>query len=147
MIQLTDLTQCNFLQSNHRMKRFAQLVAVLAIALFAIQPALAGMSCMPNQSAACVPGCPMAMDSMGADCPVAGQAMASECLPNCCTHGVSPAIAPLVPSERLRLAMFLISAARPDAGQSAKTAASFFAPIESRAVSPPRYILNQVFRI
>ena len=129
------------------MKRLAQFVAILAMAFLVIPPALAGVICTPAESAACVPSCPMAMDSMGADCPMVGQAMASECPLNCCAQNALHAVAPLVPSEKVRLAISLLAAVLPGAPLTIGAQASLFAPLENKAVSPPIYILNQVFRI
>jgi hypothetical protein len=120
---------------------------MLAIAFFAAQPVLAAIACAPAQPAAGVPECPMAMDGMGADCPMAGLASANECSPNCCTRVFPQALAPFVTSEKLRLALSIAFIALPVAPATAKASAASFTRIETRSASPPLYILNQVFRI
>ena len=54
------------------MKRFIQIVALFASGLLVVQPALASFPCALGAPQSCAAGCPMAMNDMGPDCPMAG---------------------------------------------------------------------------
>jgi hypothetical protein len=105
------------------------------------------MPCALAQPAACLPDCPMAMSGMSADCPMAGQMATSDCPANCCVHASWQALAPVLASDKVRqttaVAMDTVPAVSSLAGKTRVTSR----PIEGRVESPPRYILNQVFRI
>jgi hypothetical protein len=129
------------------MKRFAQFVCLLAIAILGIQPVFAGIACTLAGADTCVPDCPMAMGAMAADCPMAGQMAMSDCPPDCCTHTISQAIASPAAPEKFRLVISAVLMALPGTSIAERASAPSFAPIESRSGSPPLYLLNQIFRI
>lgn len=129
------------------MKRLVQFVAVLAIGLLAAQPVLFGLSCVAGSGAACAAGCPMATNTMGLDCPMGNQMDASNCGQDCCAKAVPQAVVFAATPEKLKLVV---------AGSPAPVVVEAFAPRQAlavnarddtRATSPPRYILDQVFRI
>jgi hypothetical protein len=134
-----------------RMKQLIQFVSVSVIALLAVQPAHAGVPCVLGAPVACVPGCPMVMSGMAPDCPMNGpatsQMTAADCPQNCCAHALPPAVIPLAASGKLKPAapalFHLLQAALPVSG----SALALGAPTDAQFASPPRYILNQVFRI
>ena len=129
------------------MTRTTQFAATLAIALLTVQPVLASLPCDANPASACVPGCRMNMSSMGADCPMAGLIMDASCGQNCCAQAGLQTLAPAVAAEKLRIAVV----AGPLVLHVAQAPANRVAGIERidqvRGDSPPRYIVNQVFRI
>jgi len=129
------------------MKRIAQFAAVLAIALFVAQPALAGSICIFGQSATCVTGCPMAMDNMGPDCPMASGMVASGCSMDCCPGAAMQASEPLAAANKWRTAVQTLALADASEISAANPVAVGPISVKFRGVSPPRYILNQVFRI
>jgi hypothetical protein len=129
------------------MKRIAQFAAVLAITLLVAQPALAGATCLFGSAAACVSGCTMAMDGMGSDCPMTGQMLSSGCPMDCCSHAALQATEPLVAPSKVRVAVQPIAFAEHSQISIADPIAVAREIIETRSVSTPRYILNQVFRI
>jgi hypothetical protein len=129
------------------MKRIAHFAAVLAIVLLVVQPALAASFCVVGQNAVCTTGCPMAMAGMGPDCPMASGMVASGCSMDCCSHGAMLASESQATADRHRSDMRFMAVVEP-------AAIAGFEPIADRriiseilGVSPPRYILNQVFRI
>jgi hypothetical protein len=127
------------------MKRIAQCVAVLAIALLMVQPVLAGSNCILGAAAACVEGCPMA--GMGADCPMQSPMLSSGCPMDCCGHAVMQATEPVAAADRARVAVQVSAlTGRPEI--LAAAADDLRAGMEARDASPPPiYILNRVFRI
>jgi hypothetical protein len=129
------------------MKRFVQLVAILAVVFLAAQPALAGMACAPAQSAACIPGCPMAMSAMGPDCQMTGNTVTGDCPQNCCSLSLSQRLAPLAAPRKLHLSLLASATVLSFAVPTAEPSVAVHAPISAQAVSPPHYLLNQVFRI
>lgn len=129
------------------MKRIAQFAAALALALFVVEPALAGLPCAFGLPAACAPDCPMLMSGMGADCPMAGPMAASDCPQNCCAHAVAQAIATVVAAENLKTAAHTTALATPIEVGTTRLAAAHGGAIGARVESPPLYLLNQVFRI
>lgn len=130
------------------MKRLAQLAAVLTIGLIVAQPVLFGLPCALGMPLACTPGCPMAMNGMGADCPMASSGMAtSACSQSCCTQAAPQAAPPLIAREKLNIAALAPALAVHAAACLAGPAAVLPPPVESAASSPPTYLLNQVFRI
>ena len=129
------------------MKRFVQLVAILAVAFLAAQPALAGLACAPAQSAACIPGCPMAMSTMGPDCQMTGNTATGDCPQNCCSLSLSQTLAPLAAPKKLHISAFASALAPSFAILAPGPSLSVHAPISARAFPPPRYLLNHAFRI
>ena len=129
------------------MRRRVQFVAVLVIALLALQPILAGVPCAFGMSETCAAGCPMAMNGMGPDCPMTGRMTTADCPSDCCTHTLpQAAMFPATPG-RVKLAVPAHSAVLPEIVFTPGQAPAPQAQIEARIASPPRYILNQVFRI
>jgi hypothetical protein len=131
------------------MKRLFQFVAVLVTAFLAAQPAQALITCAFDPSPI-ASACPMemsGMNAMAAGCPMSRNAESSGCAQDCCTHpaaGIAPAItAPvkprLNPLPQCLEQQLAIPTAQPVTGDSPLAAPAFR--------SPPRYILNQTFRI
>ena len=129
------------------MKRIAQFAAALAIAFLAVQPVLGSLPCRLGPATACASGCSMAMNVMGPDCMMQGRMAEAGCPRNCCDHSVLQSTLLLAAQSKSR---HLVPS--PLLAQSVATAAADPIPYaqagnESRGGSPPRYILNQVFRI
>ena len=129
------------------MRRCLQFVAVLVIAFLAAQPAAALITCAFDPSP--IPSaCPMemtGMNAMGAGCPMSPNLGTSGCAQDCCTHPAAASVTAIaLVKPRLNLPQRLeqqlaIPIAQPVTGD-APLAAPTFSP-------PPRYILNQTFRI
>jgi hypothetical protein len=123
-----------------RMRKLPQVVAVLVVAVLAVQPALASFAC-PIASE-----CPM-MGAMGPDCPMMHSIGADMCAPDCCDHATL-----VVGTDR---APFDVRKMVPEQAISATlvkaptAAACLPSPVRRLSVShaPPRYIILQVFRI
>jgi hypothetical protein len=131
------------------MKKSLQLAATLVLALFAVQPVLAGLTCSMGitTSKPCAPDCGMAKGQMAADCPMSTKSAGTGCDKDCCRNMVPVGVL-------LRAANFkpktgrveFVFAAAPL--NVAGAAASATPPPNLSAASPPaRYILYQVFRI
>jgi hypothetical protein len=129
------------------MKRIAQFVAVLGIALVAVQPVLASLPCVVSSGGVCISGCPMATIEMGPDCSMQGPMAESSCPQNCCDHNAFQATAPLAVHDKSRLSAPSTALALTMALAVTAPAAHTQVNHGPRADSPPRYILNQVFRI
>ncbi len=129
------------------MRKLIQFVAILAVGLIAVQPALAGLACVPGMHMACAPGCPMAMGGMGANCPMAGQMAAIDCSQDCCaqTHPQAIVLPALV--TKLQFALLASPSAASAATFPAGTDFASRSPVTDEASSPPLYLLNQVLRI
>ncbi len=132
-----------------QMKPLLKFAALLVISALVILPALASLPCTFGATAACAPGCPMAMamDSMGPNCPMSAQLSATDCPQNCCTPALTQVVAALATPEKLRF-----TAPAPTAGLSVapsigQPSFAAHAPIEPQFAPPPRYILIQNFRI
>jgi hypothetical protein len=89
----------------------------------------------------------MTQSNMGPDCPMARQMAANDCPQGCCTHAVPQGLAIVTALDharlvlRAQLAVSLIQADAPVAAFAVRP------PLTVPINSPPRYILNQVFRI
>jgi hypothetical protein len=131
------------------MKRLLKFVAAFAIAVLVAQPALASLPCTFGPSVTCAADCPMAMSGMGKDCPMTGSnsVAAADCPQNCCSHRVAQALAPLAEVQKLRLIALSAFLWSPAAAFQPDPAFAQQQPLRFRADPPPRYILNQVFRI
>jgi hypothetical protein len=132
-----------------QMKPLLKFAALLVIGALLILPALASLPCAFGATAACVPGCPMAMamNSMGPNCLMSKQLSATDCPQNCCTPALTQVVTALATPEKLRF-----TTPSPTAGLSvapfiAQPGFAAHAPIEPQFASPPRYILIQNFRI
>jgi len=133
--------------SNQRMKRVVQFAALVTIALMAGSPLAEGLVCsilMDADRAAC----PMEMGEMGPRCPMADLVAADKCAPECCNLTLPKLFAEMVTPAKPNSGSLHAAAAEPIPDTAAarnRTAAWFF---ETAATSsPPRYILNRVFRI
>jgi hypothetical protein len=129
------------------MKHLLKTAVLLIIGLLAAQPVLSSLSCAAGLAAACVPGCPMAMSNMAPDCPMTGMSAAEGCPQNCCTQSTLNAVLPQTAPDKFKVSIHIpiatfasVSAA---AGLEKRSAVS----LDARADTPPRYILNRVFRI
>jgi hypothetical protein len=128
------------------MKRLIQFAAVLTIALMAGSPVAEALACstlMGEGTAAC----PMGMSEMGPDCPMAQQMAGDGCAQECCNHALplmpTPLLIPVKPRIASPSQFIALILASPDAEQSAIAKSKGPPP----SISPPRYILNRVFRI
>lgn len=128
------------------MKRFIQFAAVLTIALMAGSPVAEALACstlMGEGTGACT----MGMSEMGTDCPMAQPMAAGGCAQECCNHALPLVPAPLLIPVKPRIAspsqFIALILASPDAEQAAIAKSTGPSP----STSPPRYILNRVFRI
>jgi hypothetical protein len=130
------------------MKKFLQLVAVLAIAVLTTQPALAGLTCGmgTTSSLPCAPHCPMAMRSMGMNCQMP-RASRSGCMQECCRFGWPQAVVRSAAGARPKAALAPSFLAVPAAASANITVSSAPLPGDLAAASPPRHILFRVFRI
>lgn len=132
---------------EREMKHLLKTVVLLVIALLAAQPVLSSLNCAAGAAPACVPGCPMAMGSMGPNCSMSGISAAAGCQQDCCTRHAADAV--LLPASRdkskitLHTPVAAFASTFAEAGQDNPIADSF----DPRADSPPRYIMNSVFRI
>jgi len=97
----------------------------------------------------------MGMDGMGPNCPMnhpaagsASRGMASsDCPQNCCGHAFAQAMAPGATSDKLKLIAAAAALAQPGLISFADPLLRPLANLEPQFSSPPRYVLNQVFRI
>jgi hypothetical protein len=129
------------------MKHLLKTAVLLVVGLLAAQPVLSSLDCAAGMAAACVPGCPMAMSSMSSDCPMKGMSAAEGCPQSCCTqnslNAVLPQAAPDKSKATIHISAATLASVYAAAGLEKPTAVS----LEGRADTPPRYILNRVFRI
>ena len=142
------------------MRRILQIVAFIAVALLAAQPALAGMRCDMGMSAchSCAHCCHhamesmasmdgMAADGMGAECSMPAQAIGVACAPTCCDQATPAGLIQIVAGEKSKADKATVVALLP---QQSVLAALQFAETPPGVLAsnpPPRYILFQVFRI
>jgi hypothetical protein len=131
------------------MKKLIQFVAVALVAVLAVQPALAGLTCgmMPSASVPCASKCEMAMHRMGASCPMRHHDTGSGCQQDCCRHGWPPAVvqSAFKATPKPSATPFLLAVPVP---ASAGIAAFAVPPPEDIGASgPDRHVLLQVFRI
>ena len=97
----------------------------------------------------------MAMNGMGPNCPMnhaaAGSVShgmaSSDCPQNCCGHAFSQAMAPGASSDKLRLIVAAAAFAQPGLISFADPLLRPLANLQLQFSFPPRYVLNQVFRI
>ncbi len=131
------------------MKWFLQIVAVVAGALLAAQPALAGLSCEMGTPTGghCAPCCREAMNRMGMDCPMQQQAAATGCDQNCCSDALPQGVAELTSGVKPKIVIAKFFAVAPRLVTDAGTAFAAAPPGKTAAAAPARYILFQVFRI
>jgi hypothetical protein len=131
------------------MKKFLQFVAAFVVALLAAQPTLAGVTCgiMVSSAMPSARSCEMAMDQMGAMCPMHSHAAGAGCLQECCRNGWPQALVQSARKARQKVGgtQFLLAVPTPTPTGIAAFASP---PCEAiRAAAPPRYILLRVFRI
>src|ERR1700731_898083 len=119
------------------MRRRLQFVAIMVVALLAVEPALAGQSCSMDVSGHSS-DCHAAMAAMTADCPMNLEA----CAPDCCNHIQQSSMAtisslifkPKLTAPRALLGTSLVHPALPDYATGSHQADALGGP-------PPRYIL------
>ena len=127
------------------MKRIVQFAAVVVVSLLAGLPFAEVLTC-PLSAEAVSAVCPMGINEASADCPMA-QLAANECLRDCCNCGLPKLVGPIAVSVQAKLGVpvqFVGLAASGGEAQRAMPAAPDEPTVSS---SPPRYILNRVFRI
>jgi hypothetical protein len=125
-----------------RMKRILQPIAVVIIALVAMQPAVVGLLCR-----APLAPCPLAFTDSTPHCGALSKADLDGSRPTTRVHSTRRSMASVaLPATRKAPAL-----AAPDGASEALPAASilFFVPaaIANRSESPPIYLRNRVFRI
>jgi hypothetical protein len=129
------------------MKHLLKIAVVLIVGLLVAQPVLSSLSCAAGSAAACVPGCPMAMSSMAPDCSVKGMSAAEGCPQSCCTQNTLTAVLPKAATDKSRITISIPVAAFASSVASTGIEKPAAVSLEARADTPPRYILNRVFRI
>ena len=129
------------------MKRMAQFAAILAIAFLMAQPAFASPACTFESAAGCVVDCPMDMQGMGPDCPMTGPIVSFGCPTDCCSHAAVQAMESIVAPEKLRVGAQQAVASDASEAPIAAPVADRPSGLAIRGSSPPRYLMNQVFRI
>jgi hypothetical protein len=128
------------------MKVFLRIVAVAVIGVLAAYPPLAGATCPMNTAAkACEPGCAMAMDAMGKDCPMPLQASKLGCAENCCENSMQQGVVQTDAKPKAVRAE-LVAILPPAAVIEGRVVASL--PADGRVdTGPPRFILFRVIRV
>ena len=127
---------------NVRMKRLAQFVAIIAVALLAVQPAAEALTC------ATVKHCAMGMSvGMGPTCSMARVQVLGDCLPGCCAHSRPAAstawAAPAKPKVPAIAFVFIaVNEGKAHRWDIAGSPKNLMAPS-----SPPLFVLHRVFRI
>ena len=141
------------------MRRLLQIVAFIAVALLAAQPALAGMRCDMGMSAchACAHCCHsgssmdamegMAGDGMGAECAMPTQAFGAACAPTCCDQATPAGLVQVAAAEKSKAEKATFVALLSQSMPSAQAHFTDAPPGLIASNPPPRYILFQVFRI
>lgn len=128
------------------MKRMVQFAVVVVVTVLAGLPTAEALTC-PLRAAAKSAACPTGMIETSADCPMARLMAADECLRDCCNCGlpklVGPVAVPVYPKPGMPVQFVALAAL--NAGAEHAVATTFDGPMVSS--SPPRYILNRVFRI
>lgn len=129
------------------MKHLLKTAVLVVIGLLAAQPVLSSLSCAAGMAAACVPGCPMAMSGMTPDCPMKGMSAAEGCPQSCCTQNTFNAVLPKAARNKSIVSIHVPAATLASVYAAAGLEKPAVASLEARADTPPRYILNRVFRI
>jgi hypothetical protein len=134
------------------MRHLLKTSVLLVIGLLAAQPVLSSLNCAAGLAPACVPGCLMAMVSMAPDCAMTGMSAtgmtaAEDCLQSCCAQNTFAAILPQAAPDKSKVTILVPVAAfagtLATTGLEKPTAQS----LDPHPDSPPRYIVNRVFRI
>lgn len=122
-----------------------QFAAVLVVLLLAGLPAAEALTCPLRAEAAAA--CPMGMTETSANCPLAKGMSANECLRDCCNCGLPKLVGPVAVRvhQKQGMPVQFVALAAMNAGAERAVAAAPGGPAASS--SPPRYILNRVFRI
>jgi hypothetical protein len=129
------------------MKLLLKNVVLLLIGLLAAQPVLSSLNCVAGLVPACVQVCPMAMGSMAPNCPMQGMTGSTGEQQNCCAHNSLEAMLPQSVIAHAKVAVHIPSAELVVAPIVATPAGPVVVSFSARASAPPRYILNQTFRI
>ena len=128
------------------MKRLAQFAALFVMAFLMGQPVAEALQCSRHTCATPSP-CPMEMSDMSADCPMAQPMPTVDCFPSCCGHAnPQSAVLSATPAEPVKAQSAILPAAiLSDSRLELIASAAHAVPVTSN--SPPRFILNRVFRI
>lgn len=128
------------------MKRLLQLAAVLVVTLLAGLPTAEALTC-PLRVGAASATYPLGMSETGANCPHSPEAAANECLRDCCNCGLPKLVGPIAvrAKQRQGVPVQFVGLVALHADAERAVAGAPHGPIVSS--SPPRYILNRVFRI
>lgn len=129
--------------SNEKMNRQLKFTALLIIGILAARPVLSNLYCAVRMITSCAQKCPMGAVA-AAECPMTRMVGAS---PNCCAYNSFEAVLRRAAHEKtkvepLSFAAVQAEAATSDVGLSISAVAVF-----PRTSSPPRYVVNRVFRI
>jgi hypothetical protein len=127
------------------LKYLLKNVVLLVIGLLAAQPVLSSLNCAAWMARTCAPGCPMAMTSMGPDCPMLSITDAEGCSQKCCTQ--VEALLPRTSADKSKTTIQVPVAALAGVLQADRLEIPAVEAGDRRADSPPLYILNRVFRI
>jgi hypothetical protein len=102
---------------------------------------------MPSTAMPCAPECDMAMDHMGANCPLHHDSTGTGCLQDCCRNGWPQAVAQSASKARPKTSGTPFLVAVPGPASAGIAAFAIPPPGDIDAAAPPRHILLQVFRI
>jgi len=128
------------------MKRIAQFAALVVVMLLAGLPAAEVLTC-PLRVSRDAAACPMGMSGVHADCPMAQQVARNKCLRDCCNCGLPKLVGPIAVPVQLKQGTPVQFVALDAPGQDAERAVAAAQDGPAVSSSPPRYILNRVFRI
>ena len=134
-----------------KMKRILQLVAVLAISLLTVQPIIAG--CLPGNAMRCAPGCSMnatdmgSMSGMDPDCLRSQGDQLGKCSAGCCLQTAAQSVTALAAPDWQSQVVSVSAMTRAVVAFTPNKLVTVRAVFTAPAQSPPRYILNQAFRI
>ena len=124
----------------------AQFAALVVVLLLAGLPAAEALTCPLRVSRDAV-ACPMGMGGAHSDCPMKQRLSGNECLRDCCNCGLPKLVGPIAVPVQLKQGTSVQFVALDAPGREAEHAAAAAPDGPAVSSSPPRYILNRVFRI
>jgi hypothetical protein len=128
------------------MKHMAQFAAVVVVALLVGFPAAQVLTC-PLRASTISADCPLGVNTAAPECPMSHQVAANECLRDCCNCGLPKLVGPTAGPLHLKPGTPVQFVALDASGRDAAHGAAATPDVPTVTSSPPRYILNRVFRI
>jgi hypothetical protein len=128
------------------MKRMAQFAAVMVVALLAGLPAAEVLTC-PLRASGESTVCPESMSKATSECPMAQWLAAKKCGRDCCNCGLPKLVGPVSVTVLQKPAAPVQFVALDASGRDVDHAVAATPDGPTISSSPPRYILNCVFRI